>query len=71
MKRRDFLTSSVAGAAAAAIAAPAVAQTKSVVKWRMPTSWPKGLDILHGAAMRISERVAAMSPEVRALYEEA
>ena len=32
MKRRDFLTSSVAGAAAATVAAPAIAQTKPVVK---------------------------------------
>lgn len=60
MKRRLFLKSSVAGAAAA-IAAPAVAQTKPVVKWRMPTSFPKSLDILHGAAARIAERVAAVT----------
>ena len=61
MRRRAFLTSSLAGAAATAIAAPAIAQPKPVVKWRMPTSWPRSLDILHGSAVRISERVAAMT----------
>ncbi|MGF1659557.1 MAG: twin-arginine translocation signal domain-containing protein, partial [Rubrimonas sp.] len=39
MKRRDFLTSAAAGAAATALAAPALAQ--GVREWKMVTAWPK------------------------------
>jgi TRAP-type mannitol/chloroaromatic compound transport system substrate-binding protein len=35
MKRRSFMTAGGAGLAAAAIAAPAVAQSQPEVKWRL------------------------------------
>src|SRR5215510_9945867 len=38
------------GAAATAIAAPAIAQSMPELKWRLTTSFPKSLDTLHGAA---------------------
>jgi TRAP-type mannitol/chloroaromatic compound transport system substrate-binding protein len=60
MTRRLFLKSSMVGAATA-IAAPAIAQTRPNVKWRMVTSFPKSLDILSGAAVRISQRVASLT----------
>jgi len=60
MSRRLFLKSSVVGAAVA-ITAPAVAQTRPTVKWRLVTSFPKSLDILSGAATRISQHVAALT----------
>jgi|ERR1017187_10252288 TRAP-type mannitol/chloroaromatic compound transport system substrate-binding protein len=60
MTRRLFLKSSMVGAATA-IAAPAIAQTRPNVKWRMVTSFPKSLDILYGAATRISKHVASVT----------
>ncbi|MFZ0176267.1 MAG: twin-arginine translocation signal domain-containing protein, partial [Pseudolabrys sp.] len=48
MKRRQFLTAMGAGAAATAIAAPAIAQSSPTLKWRLTASWPKSLDTLYG-----------------------
>jgi TRAP-type mannitol/chloroaromatic compound transport system substrate-binding protein len=56
MKRRNFL-SAVAGAAAGAIAAPAVAQTRSI-RWRLTSSFPKSLDVLFGGAQVFAQAVA-------------
>ena len=56
MNRRLIL-----GAAATApmLAAPALAQTESPeIRWRMPSSFPKNLDILFGGAEYLSRRVA-------------
>ncbi|HET8744649.1 MAG TPA: TRAP transporter substrate-binding protein DctP [Ramlibacter sp.] len=36
--------------AATAVASPAIAQSSPELKWRMPTSWPKSLDTIYGAA---------------------
>jgi TRAP-type mannitol/chloroaromatic compound transport system substrate-binding protein len=61
MERRALLKSSVAGAASALLAAPALAQSRPGVKWRMAASFPKNLDILYGATVRVAERVAALT----------
>jgi TRAP-type mannitol/chloroaromatic compound transport system substrate-binding protein len=61
MERRALLKSSVAGAASALLAAPALAQSRPAVKWRMAASFPKNLDILYGATVRVAERVAALT----------
>src|ERR1700712_4411985 len=52
MKRRDFIkvTGIIGAAGAAGRAAPAIAQSMPEIKWRMPTSWPKSLDTIHGGA---------------------
>ncbi len=61
MKRRDFLKVSAAGAAATAIASPAIAQSSPEVKWRMTSSFPKSLDTIYGGAEQISKYVAEMT----------
>jgi TRAP-type mannitol/chloroaromatic compound transport system substrate-binding protein len=49
------------GAATAAVAAPAIAQSMPEIKWRQATSWPKSLDTLYGGAENIAARVAALT----------
>jgi TRAP-type mannitol/chloroaromatic compound transport system substrate-binding protein len=61
MKRRDFLKVSAAGAAATAIASPAIAQSSPEVKWRMTSSFPKSLDTIYGGAEQVSKYVAEMT----------
>jgi TRAP-type mannitol/chloroaromatic compound transport system substrate-binding protein len=60
MQRRSFLSKATVGTAAAAIAAPALAQTGlPEVRWRLASSFPKSLDTIFGAADVMSKNVAA------------
>ncbi len=60
MKRRDFIRTGAAGAAAtAALATPAIAQDKR--KWKMVTAWPKNLPGPGVAAQMLADRIAAAS----------
>src|SRR6267143_3916930 len=61
MKRRDFLKVSAAGAAATAVASPAIAQSSPEIKWRMTSSFPKSLDTIYGGAEQVSKYVAEMT----------
>ena len=61
MKRRDFLKVSAAGAAATAIASPAIAQSSPEVKWRLTSSFPKSLDTIYGGAEQLAKYVAEMT----------
>jgi TRAP-type mannitol/chloroaromatic compound transport system substrate-binding protein len=75
MKRREFLKVSATGAAAAAVAskamaqsaqtggaaAPAVMQSSPELKWRMTSSFPKSLDTLYGASEVFAKYVAEMT----------
>ena len=61
MKRRDFLKVSAAGAAVAAVASPAIAQSSPEIKWRMTSSFPKSLDTIYGGAAEVSKYVAEMT----------
>lgn len=68
MQRRRFLTHA-AGISAVAVAAPAVAQSATTVRWRMSTSWPKSLDAMYGSAEALTKRVAELTDgkfEIRA-----
>jgi TRAP-type mannitol/chloroaromatic compound transport system substrate-binding protein len=61
MKRRDFLKVSAVGAAATAVAAPAIAQSSPEVKWRLTSSFPKSLDTIYGGAEQVAKYVAEMT----------
>src|SRR3979411_825168 len=61
MKRRDFLKVSATGAAVAAVASPAIAQSSPEIKWRLTSSFPKSLDTIYGAAEQVSKYVAEMT----------
>jgi TRAP-type mannitol/chloroaromatic compound transport system substrate-binding protein len=60
MQRRSFLRrAGSAGVAAAAVAAPAIAQTGAPeVRWRLASSFPKLLDTLYGAGEAMAKRIA-------------
>jgi TRAP-type mannitol/chloroaromatic compound transport system substrate-binding protein len=58
MKRRSFIAAGGIGIAAAAVAAPAIAQSQPEIKWRCAASWPKSLDTLFGGAEFLAKRVA-------------
>jgi TRAP-type mannitol/chloroaromatic compound transport system substrate-binding protein len=61
MQRRGFLNrAAIAGAGAAALAAPA-AHAQATVRWRMSTSWPKSLDNMYGSAELLCKRVGELS----------
>ena len=61
MKRRDFLKVSAVGAAATAVASPAIAQSMPEIKWRMTSSFPKSLDTIYGGAVEFAKYVAEMT----------
>ena len=61
MKRRQFLTAATAGAAASAIAAPAIAQSMPEVRWRLTSGFPKSLDTIYGGADFLSKYVSEMT----------
>lgn len=76
MKRRDFLSKAAAGAVGAgAVAAcgdgPSTASAQSEggvidgpqVRWRVVSSFPPSLDILHGSAERVAARVAELTED--------
>ena len=62
MDRRSFLTKAtvggVAAAGAAALAAPAIAQSAPKITWRVTSSFPKALDTIYGAAETMSKYVS-------------
>ena len=58
MDRRKLIKTTAAGAAAATIAAPALAQSKPKISWRLTSSYPKSLDTLFGISTQVAKRVA-------------
>src|SRR5215468_3824995 len=58
MKRRQFLTAIGVGAAATAIAKPAIAQSSPEIKWRLTSSFPKSLDTVYSSGETLAKYVA-------------
>src|SRR4051812_36320889 len=59
MRRRAFIASGGLGlAGAAALAAPAIAQSQPELNWRLASSFPKSLDTLYGGAEHMAKRIA-------------
>jgi len=62
MKRRQFMQTAAAGAAAASVVAmPAIAQSNPEVKWRLASSFPKSLDTIYGGAEVMSKMVSDLT----------
>ena len=61
MKRRQFIKTAGLSVTVAALAAPAIAQANPEIRWRLPSSFPKSLDILYGAAETIAKFTAEMT----------
>jgi TRAP-type mannitol/chloroaromatic compound transport system substrate-binding protein len=61
MKRRQFLQTATAGAAASAIAMPAIAQSSPEVKWRLTSSFPKSLDTIYGGGETLAKMVSDLT----------
>jgi len=61
MQRRAFLQRAASGAAAAALAAPVIAQSNPTIRWRMAASWPKSLDTMYGGADLVCQRIAELT----------
>jgi TRAP-type mannitol/chloroaromatic compound transport system substrate-binding protein len=61
VSRRKFLAAAAAGTAGAGIAAPAIAQTKPTIDWRLVSSFPKSLDTIFGASDTFAKSLMEMS----------
>lgn len=61
MKRRNFIATAGVGLAAAPLAAPAIAQDKPEVKWRLASSFPKSLDTIYGGADVMSKTLSDLT----------
>jgi TRAP-type mannitol/chloroaromatic compound transport system substrate-binding protein len=61
MKRRQFLGAAGIGAAASAVAMPAIAQSMPEVRWRLSSGFPKSLDTLFGSVELFCRQVAEMT----------
>ncbi|MCZ4353941.1 substrate-binding domain-containing protein [Roseovarius aestuarii] len=57
MDRRNFLRGSAVAATGATLAAPAIAQSKPKVTWRLASSYPKSLDTLFASSEEMAKAV--------------
>jgi len=62
MDRRAFVsTTALAAAGTSLIAAPAVAQSEPVIRWRLQSSFPKSLDAIYGAGEVFAKAVSELT----------
>src|SRR5438128_4162991 len=63
MNRRKLLKAASLAVASTAIAAPAIAQSTPVLRWRLTTSFPKTLDTLYGACEMFAKAIGELSDQ--------
>jgi TRAP-type mannitol/chloroaromatic compound transport system substrate-binding protein len=63
MNRRKLLKAAGAAVATTAVAAPAIAQSTPVLRWRLTTSFPKSLDTLYGACEMFAKAIGDLSDQ--------
>lgn len=61
LTRRTLAKGLVAGTAASALAAPAIAQSAPTVNWRMTSSFPKSLDTIYQGGPTVAKLVSDMT----------
>lgn len=61
MNRRDWIKTGGLTTILATGVAPAIAQSRPEIKWRLSASWPKSLDTLYGVCENVSKRVAEIT----------
>ncbi|NLR73835.1 MULTISPECIES: TRAP transporter substrate-binding protein [Leeia] len=61
MERRSFLKKAGVGVAAAGVGSAAVAADGPSIKWRLASSFPKGLDTIYGGAETLAARVKQLT----------
>ncbi len=62
MNRRSVFSAAAAAGSLAALATPALAQTENPeVRWRLPSSFPRSLDVLFGSCERLGRRVSELT----------
>ena len=59
--RRAFLSTAGIGAAASALASPALAQSTPKLNWRVTSSYPQSLDTLYGISTQFAQRMSEMT----------
>lgn len=59
--RRNLLKTATVGAVGAAMAAPAIAQEKPAIRWRMVASFPKTLETCYGSTADMCKRIAELT----------
>lgn len=62
MKRRDFIKQASVGAVAtSSVAAPAIVNADTKIKWKMVTTWPKNFPVLGTGANQLAKLITEMT----------
>jgi TRAP-type mannitol/chloroaromatic compound transport system substrate-binding protein len=61
MERRRFIAKAAVGTGAGIIAAPALAQSRPAITWRLASSFPRSLDTIFGASDTFARRIAQLT----------
>lgn len=59
--RRNIIKNAATGAAAAVLSAPAIAQEKPSIRWRMAATFPKSLDTCYGSTAEMCKRISELT----------
>ena len=61
MERRRFIAKAAVGTGTGIIAAPALAQSRPAITWRLASSFPRSLDTIFGASDTFARRIAQLT----------